>query len=151
LPGMESKKQICHMLIVAFAAVFVSVSGSARPADVPQASDRGDAAPRPPENARYMAVVVPCEGMIDEGLYQSILRRSEEAIAMGATHIIFEIDTYGGLVKAADEISTYLILELSKNVHTVAYVKKKAISAGAMISVSCRDIIMRSSCEPIPQ
>ncbi|MBE0537961.1 MAG: hypothetical protein IH624_20055 [Phycisphaerae bacterium] len=97
------------------------------------------------QSQKHMAVVIPCEDMIDDGLYASILRRSEEAIAMGATHIIFEIDTYGGLVKSADDISTFFILELKQKVHTVAYVTKKAISAGAMISVSCQDIIMRQN------
>ncbi len=146
---MESKKQIHYMLIVVFAVVFCPRSGLAAADD-----DAPGALPQPPQNAKHMAVVIPCEDMIDDGLYQSILRRSEEAIAMGATHIIFEIDTYGGLVKAADAISTYFVLQLSKNVHTVAYVKKKAISAGAMISVSCKDIIMLSNttigdCAPI--
>lgn len=101
-----------------------------------------------------IAVVIPCTEMIDDGLYKSILRRSKEAVEMGATYLIFEIDTYGGLVKSADDISTYFILELGKEVHTVAYVTEKAISAGAMISVSCKDIIMRANttigdCAPI--
>ncbi|MCD6394739.1 MAG: hypothetical protein J7M40_14700 [Planctomycetes bacterium] len=149
---MESKKQIRYILIVVFAVVFCPLSGPATAADAPDTPTAK--APQPSQNAKNMVVVIPCEGMIDDGLHQSILRRSEEAIAMGATYIIFEIDTYGGLVKAADDISTYLILELSKNVHTVAYVKKKALSAGAMISVSCKDIIMLSNttigdCAPI--
>ena len=101
-----------------------------------------------------IAVIIPCTEMIDDGLYQSIKRRSKEAQAMGATYLIFEIDTYGGLVKSADDIATYLILELGKEVHTVAYVTEKAISAGAMISVSCQDIIMLENttigdCAPI--
>jgi membrane-bound serine protease (ClpP class) len=101
-----------------------------------------------------IAVVIPCTEMIDDGLYQSILRRSKEALDMGAEYLIFEIDTYGGLVKSADDISTYFILDLGKKAHTVAYVTHKAISAGAMISVSCQDIIMRRNttigdCAPI--
>jgi membrane-bound serine protease (ClpP class) len=98
-----------------------------------------------PANRPHKAVVITCEGMIDDGLYKSIMRRSDQALSMGATHIIFDIDTYGGLVKSADDISTYLILELGKQAHTVAYVSKKAISAGAMISVSCKDIVMRQN------
>ena len=153
---MESKKQIRYILIVVFAMTLCPLTGPATAAD--EAPDTPTPmAPQPPQatqNAKHMAVVIPCEDMIDDGLHQSILRRSKEAIEMGATHIIFEIDTYGGLVKSADDISTYLILELSKDVHTVAYVKKKAISAGAMISVSCKDIIMLSNttigdCAPI--
>ncbi len=100
------------------------------------------------------AAVITCSGMIDEGLYSSIKRRSEEAIAGGASYLIFEISTYGGLVKSADDISKYFIFDLSPKVHTVAYVTTEAISAGAMISVSCKDILMKPSttigdCAPI--
>ncbi len=100
------------------------------------------------------AAIIICKGMIDDGLYKSILRRSEIALEQGADYIFFEISTYGGLVKSADDISKYFILELGKKVHTVAYVTTEAISAGAMISVSCKDIIMRENttigdCAPI--
>ena len=100
------------------------------------------------------AVVITCTGLIDDGLYSSIKRRANTAIDMGANYIILEIETYGGLVKSADDISKYLILELSQKVRTVAYINTEAISAGAMISVSCQDIIMRKNttigdCAPI--
>lgn len=91
------------------------------------------------------AAIITCYEMIDDGLYQSIIRRSEEAIAQGADYLIFDVQTYGGLVKSADDISKYLILELADKVHTVAYVSTEAISAGSMISVSCKDIIMRKN------
>ncbi len=90
---------------------------------------------------KYIAAVIPCKGLIDDGLYQSIRRRTNEALAMGATHLIYEIDTPGGLVSAADDISEYFLLEVGNEAHTVAYVRK-ALSAGAFISVSCKDIIM---------
>ena len=91
------------------------------------------------------AAILTCYETIDDGLYQSIIRRSEEAIARGADYIILDVQTYGGLVKSADDISKYLILELADKVHTVAYVSTEAISAGSMISVSCQDIIMRKN------
>lgn len=106
------------------------------------------------EPAKAKAVVITVSGMIDDGLYSSIKRRSAEAMSAGADYLIFEINTYGGLVKSADDISKYLILDLSGKVHTVAYVTTQAISAGAMISVSCQDIIMKrhttiGDCAPI--
>ena len=88
------------------------------------------------------AVIIPCKDLIDDGLYRSIRRRSELALEQGADYLIFEIQTYGGLVDAADNISKYLILDIGKKARTVAYVTTEAISAGAMISVSCQDIIM---------
>jgi len=88
------------------------------------------------------ATVIICKGMIDEGLFKSIQRRTKIALDERADYLIYEISTYGGLVAAADEISKYFILDVSKKAHTVAYVTTEAISAGAMISVSCQDIIM---------
>jgi len=98
--------------------------------------------------------IVTCTDMIDEGLSKSIERRSKLAVDAGVEYLIYEIDTYGGFVQAAVDISDYLILEVGKKAHTVAYVTTKAISAGAMISVSCQDIIMRENttigdCAPI--
>ncbi len=92
-----------------------------------------------------IAAILTCYDMIDDGLYQSIVRRSEEAIAAGADYLILNVQTYGGLVKSADDISKYLIQELGNRIHTVAYVSTEAISAGSMISVSCKDIIMRKN------
>ena len=99
------------------------------------------------------AAVIVCKGMIDDGLYKSIKRRTQIALDNDAEYIIYEIGTYGGLVSAADDISKY-ILDASKEAHTVAYITTEAISAGAMISVHCQDIIMLENatigdCAPI--
>ncbi len=88
------------------------------------------------------ATVIVCKGMIDDGLYKSIRRRTQIALDEGAEYLIYEISTYGGTLQAGDDISKYFILEVGKEAHTVAYITTEAISAGAMISVSCQDIIM---------
>jgi membrane-bound serine protease (ClpP class) len=100
------------------------------------------------------AAIIVCKGTIDDGLYKSIKRRTEIALKGGVDYLIYEIETYGGEVSAADDISKYFILDVAKRAHTVAYVYTEAISAGAMISVSCNDIIMRENttigdCAPI--
>ena len=103
------------------------------------------------------AAVITCKGDIDYGLYKSIKRRTKIAIDDGATYLIYDIGTYGGLLKSADDISKFFILEvprLNSKAHTVAYVTTEAISAGSLISVSCRDIIMLKNttigdCAPI--
>ncbi len=103
--------------------------------------------------------VIPIEGTIDGGLATSIERRIESAKEAGADCIVFDIDTYGGEVFAAEKI-TGLIFPLSPirpgddGIHTVGYVSDKAISAGALIAFSCREIYMRygtrmGDCEPI--
>jgi len=100
------------------------------------------------------AVIIVCKGDIDDGLYKSIRRRSQMALDAGVEYLIYEIGTYGGLLNSADDISKYFILDIGKRAHTVAYVTTEAISAGAMISVSCKDIIMLENttigdCAPI--
>ncbi len=100
------------------------------------------------------AAVIVCKGDIDDGLFKSIRRRTELALDAGVEYLIYEIGTYGGLVKSADDIAKYFILDVGKKARTVAYVTTEAISAGAMISVSCQDIIMLENttigdCAPI--
>ena len=99
------------------------------------------------------AAVITCKKMIDDGLYKSLKRRTEEALGQGAEYLIYEISTYGGLVQSGDDISK-LLFETGQKAKTIAYVKTEAISAGAMIAVSCRDIVMRENtkigdCAPI--
>jgi len=106
------------------------------------------------ETPTVTAAVIPCKGMIDNGLYKSIRRRTEIALDNGAQYLVYEIGTYGGLVQSADDISKFLILEVGKKAQTVAYVTTEAISAGALVSVACKDIIMLKNttigdCAPI--
>ena len=103
---------------------------------------------------KVKAAVIVCKGMIDDGLFKSIQRRTQMALDQDVEYLIYEIQTYGGLVQSADDISKYFILDVGKKAHTVAYVTTEAISAGAMISVSCQDIIMLENttigdCAPI--
>lgn len=88
------------------------------------------------------AAVILCKGMIDNALFYSIKRRTDMALRSGAQYLIYEIQTYGGMVDSADSIAKYLIQKAAKRGHTVAYVTTEAISAGALVSVSCQDIIM---------
>ena len=104
----------------------------------------GEKLPERPAEVKT-AALIDCHGMIDEGLYKSIVRRSQEAIKAGADYIFYDIQTYGGWVDSADDISKFLIHDVAPKAHTVAYISKEAISAGAMVSVSCKDIIMRTS------
>ncbi|MBN2130508.1 MAG: hypothetical protein JW741_13490, partial [Sedimentisphaerales bacterium] len=109
----------------------------------------------PPEmTGGAKAAVIPCKGLVDEALFKSIERRSETAMKAGADYLIYEIGTYGGLVNAADKIAKYFIQTVGDRATTVAYVTTEAISAGALISVSCNDIVMRRNttigdCAPI--
>jgi len=106
------------------------------------------------ETPAVKAAVIVCKGLIDDGLYKSIRRRTNMALDEGAEYLIYEIGTYGGLLQSGDDIAKYFILDVGKKAHTVAYITTEAISAGAMISVSCKDIIMLENttigdCAPI--
>lgn len=83
-------------------------------------------------------VVCPVTGMVDDGLAVLVKRAVREA--EGAQALVLEVDTPGGLVDSAIKITSALT---SARVHTIAYVKGMgAISAGALISFACDDIIM---------
>lgn len=95
--------------------------------------------------------IVPIEGLISDVTHQSMQRRVEQARQAGAQAIVFRMDTYGGLVTSALAISTTI---KNYSFPTVAWVNTKAISAGALISLACDEIVMapRSTigdCAPI--
>ena len=83
--------------------------------------------------------VAPIEGIIDLGLAPYVQRVLNEAANAGAAAVIFEINTFGGRVDAAIVIRDAL---LKAKVKTVAFVNKRAISAGALISLAAEKIVM---------
>ena len=78
-------------------------------------------------------------GMIDNGLAKYVQRSIHDAESTGAEGIIFHIDTFGGLVEAADEIRKSI---LNTPIPTVAFINKNAASAGALISLACDSLYM---------
>jgi membrane-bound serine protease (ClpP class) len=83
--------------------------------------------------------VAPIEGMIDLGLAPFVQRVLTEATQEGAAAVILEINTFGGRVDAAVLIRDAL---LNARVPTVAFINKRAISAGALISLAAEKIVM---------
>jgi membrane-bound serine protease (ClpP class) len=81
--------------------------------------------------------VAPIEGMIDLGLAPYIQRVLKEAEAAKAQAVVLEINTFGGRVDAAVQIRDAL---LGSKVQTIAFVNKRAISAGALISLAAHRI-----------
>jgi len=84
---------------------------------------------------------VPIEGTIDLGLPPFIERSLNTAAEEGALAVIFDIDTFGGRVDAATQIKDAI---LDSPILTVAFINRRAISAGALISMSCDKIYMTS-------
>ena len=94
-------------------------------------------AQQPP--TRPLVYVVPIEGVIDLGLAPFVSRVLNEATQAGAAALVLDIDTFGGRVDAAVQIRDAL---LDAKLRTVAFVDKRAISAGALIALSAQTIAM---------
>ena len=82
---------------------------------------------------------VPIEGTIDLGLAPFVSRVVAEASNQPESVVLLDIDTFGGRVDAAVLIRDALI---DAPVRTIAFVNPRAISAGALISLACNDIVM---------
>ncbi|MCB9496738.1 MAG: serine protease [Fibrobacteria bacterium] len=126
-----------------------SLDGDSLPTTV--ASDRPVAKSKP---TAPTAVVIAIHGEVDEGLRFFVNRAVDAALAQSPrpSHIVFDVDTWGGRLDAAFEISDK-ISSISQ-CSTIAFIKKKAISAGALIALSANRVYMApgatiGDCAPI--
>ncbi len=74
---------------------------------------------------------VTIDGMIDNALAAYVERALADAEKADASVVVFDIDTFGGLLEAADVIRKAI---LSTEVPTVAVIDRNAASAGALIA-----------------
>jgi membrane-bound serine protease (ClpP class) len=84
--------------------------------------------------------IISIDGPIDGVTTRSIARRLQEASEAGCDAVVIELDTPGG-----DLMATFDILELIRNkapANTVAWVRPKAFSAGTIIALATREIII---------
>lgn len=82
---------------------------------------------------------VKIEGEIDLGLAPFLKRVVQEADEQSIEALILQINTFGGRLDAAVQIRDALI---NSSTLTIAYINERAISAGALISLSCQKIVM---------
>lgn len=78
---------------------------------------------------------------IDKAAQRKVVSGLEKAEAAGADYVLLDLDTYGGAVDAADSIRTAV---LRCEMPVVAYVNMQAASAGALISIACDSIYMKT-------
>jgi len=114
------------------------VASSTAPAAVPASNEK--------------AVVITLAGQVDDYNRDALFRNFERARKLGAKTVILHVDTYGGLVPSALDMARFL--RRQDDLHVVAFVDDKAISAGAMIALACNEIVMVPSavlgdCAPI--
>jgi len=76
---------------------------------------------------------------IDLGMAPYVSRVVKEANEQNMDAIIFKINTFGGRVDAATQIKDAI---LSSDILTIAFINNRAISAGALIALSCNKIVM---------
>lgn len=93
-----------------------------------------------PRDYSQKIYIIPVKGVIDLGLSAFIRRSLQEAKDSRAKVVILEIDTFGGRVDAAVEITD--ALQRIKPIPAIAFIDGRAVSAGALIALACEKIIM---------
>ena len=84
-------------------------------------------------------VVVPLRGEISPSLLMFLRRAEKVAESSGASAIVFEMNTYGGRLDSADEITSALN---HATVPTYTFINSNAGSAGALIALATQHIYM---------
>ena len=127
-----------RLLILVFAlGVVAAVPGPPPAAQEAEPPADETAEPAADAEARGKAVYGKIDGEI--GLAESayVKRLIEEATATEAEVLVIELNTFGGRVDAAVSIRDAL---LDAPMITVVFINKRAISAGALISLACEKI-----------
>ncbi|MCE9592393.1 MAG: hypothetical protein K8S99_17955 [Planctomycetes bacterium] len=150
-------------ILLALLAVMLSLHGwlGAR-ASVEQRAAQTTAAPTTQPHATGSAfftalpsganvAIIRVEGELYDYTVDSFKRRADQAIKNGASVIVVELDTTGGLVTSALDLSRAI-----KNlpVPTIAWVNPIAYSGGIMVAAACNAILMAPAsalgdCAPI--
>ncbi|MBI4231502.1 MAG: nodulation protein NfeD [Planctomycetes bacterium] len=128
---------------VTLAAALASLSLLAARADPVLPENPGDL-PEPPV-AMGPAYVVPVSGVIGSDLLEFLRRALRQCQADGYPTLILELDTPGGLLIESLEISE--LIQSAPIPNKIAFVKTRALSAGALIALSCDRLVMREGTE----
>ena len=88
-----------------------------------------------------LVYVIDIRNEIGSGLSTYISDSIQLAEEAGADAIVFDVDTPGGRVDSAVNIIRAI---QDTQIPTIAFVNRQAISAGAMISIACNQIVMTS-------
>ena len=104
------------------------------------------------ETGSVPVYVIPVNGDVEPAMAAYIERAVLEAGTDTEAIIVLEIDTFGGRVDSALKIVD--TMTGIKGPRTIAFVKNKAISAGALIALSCNELVMQPNttigdCAPI--
>jgi membrane-bound serine protease (ClpP class) len=100
----------------------------------------------------HMVYIIPLSGTVDPGMAAFTKRALYDQSDDPNSLFIIELDTFGGRVDSALQIVD-LLISIPKE-KTIAFVKTKAISAGALIALACGRLVMKENttigdCAPI--
>ncbi len=123
---MININKICYYIVILFTLLVYPVKNS-----IYSITDKSKSA------------IVYVHGEVDYALSSFVKRAIEECKEKKINTIIFDINTFGGRVDSALEISDSIV-NLEK-IHTISYISVKAISAGALIALSSNEIIMKEN------
>jgi membrane-bound serine protease (ClpP class) len=132
--NLLNKKNLSPLAVFFFLLAGISLSG---PLAYPQQADAGKS-----------AWIIPIRGDIDPAMVTFVRREAGKALSEGTDFIVFEIDTFGGRVDSALQITSFITS--IKNARTIAWVNTGdgsmgvSWSAGALIAFSCSGIYMAS-------
>jgi len=135
----QMEKRAIALVGLCFALLSEAYAEEETPRNNPAAEKQG-------QGSGPCVYVISIHGEINRAMLAFILRSVDEAKEANAEIVIFDIDTFGGRVDSALQITT-LIGSVEPGV-TVAYVttspasKGVSWSAGALIAFSCRKIFM---------
>lgn len=98
--------------------------------------------------------IIPVSGTVEPGMAAYVTRALEQIKDSANAVIVFKMDTFGGRVDAALDIVD-AVSNIPKG-KTIAYVEKRAISAGALIALASNFLFMKENtiigdCAPIIQ
>lgn len=120
------------------AAVFALVAPLAAPLAAQTLAPAPAAAPA--GSSGRLVYRIPVTGVVEMGLSPYIARSLKEAEAAGASAAVLDIDTPGGRVDAAQQITDAVG---DAGIPVYALINRRALSAGAMIALSTEGIFMR--------
>jgi len=95
-----------------------------------------------PPHAVGKVAYIEMHDVIDEVFAAFVTRHIQHSVNTGAKLIIFEIDSPGGLLSVCEDLSQQISRLHERDIKTVAYIPRKAISGGAILAVACDEIYM---------
>lgn len=128
---------LCMNALLALAAIMVATDPAWARVD-----DKPMPAAVPAYRQADTLAVITIRGPIDKMTLKSLERRMAEAVADGAEAVVLDIDTEGGQLVATLDICNLLKDRGDTPINTVAWIHPKAYSAGTIIALACREIVV---------